>query len=454
MSVPWSKFLPSSGLVAWCSTTVLTSNLLCAPLAMAESIGQRPSLTATSYIHVAPVASFSTDFVKLIAGAVQHADGVQAAAARWQAEKFGVDAAVGAQLPSGSIYGEAGMANGTNTTPYSYGVRVSVPLYDGYSAGFATDAQRATAEAAHDGALDELSATLVDLVVAAAAIRRAAETLDARRAQRVSVQDLLATMVREREAGIASRVDTDQVEAQLAQVDIDIASAQSARLQAEESFAGIAGSAPDHVGAIGSIARLLPATLDAGLALAMRENPKLAQRIGLALAAQFNAKSVHSSFGPALSLDLSAGARGDVLGTTASAADVRAVIRLQVPLAFGTEAVVRKSAHTAQAAEFETNAARNGVTAGLSSAYARLANSRRSLSLAYDALERARSVRAGMTVERDLGERSIFELLGAQSSFAEAQIRVASLTYDIVVAEHLLAAQLGRIDDIYGVSLD
>lgn len=454
MSAPWSKILPSPRLVAWCSTTVLTSNLLCAPLAMAAPIGLRPSLTATSYIHVVPVESVSTDFVSLIAKAVQHADVVQAAAARWQAEKFGVAAAAAAQLPRGAVYGEAGLANGTSTSPYSYGVRVSVPLYDGYSAGYATDAQRATSQAAHDGALDELSATLVDLVAAAAAIRRASQTLDARRAQFANVQDLLATIVRERKAGMASKVDTDQVEAQLAQVEIDIATAQSAGLQAEESFARIAGSAPTHVGAIGSIAAQLPSSLNAGLTLALRENPKLAQRVGLALAAQFATRSIAASFGPTMSLDLSAGARGDLNGSLASATDIRAAIRLEVPIAFGTEAAVRKSAHSAQAAEFETSAARSGVTAGLSSAYGRLANSRRSLSLAYDALERARTVRSGMNVERDLGQRSIFELLGAQSAFAEAQIRVYSLTYDIVVAEHLLAAQLGRIDDIYGVSLD
>ena len=453
MSLPWLKLLSSPSLVAWCSTTMLTSSMLCAPLAMAEQIGLRPSFTTNSYIHVVPTAEVSSDFVGLIATAVQHADVVQAAAARSQAAKLGVDAAFGAQLPKMTLYGEAGLANASSGSPYSYGVRVSVPLYDGHSRGYATDAQRATSEAAHDGAVDELSATLVDLVAAAAAIRRAAETLDARQAQYASVQDLLAIIVQERQAGIAGKVDTDQVEAQLAQVEIDMASARSARLQAEESFAGIAGTAPAHVGVIGSIAAQLPADLNTGLTLALKENPKLAQRVGLALAAQFATKSIAASFGPAMSLDLSAGARGDMGGGVASGTDVRATPRLEVPFAFGTEAAVRQSAHSAQAAQFEINAARNGVTAGLSSAYARLANSRRSLSLAYDALERARAVRRGMSVERDLGERSIFELLGAQSSFAEAQIRIATIQYDIVVAEHLLAAQLGRIDDIYGVSL-
>jgi outer membrane protein TolC len=122
-------------------------------------------------------------------------------------------------------------------------------------------------------------------------------------------------------------------------------------------------------------------------------------------------------------------------------------------LAFGTEGAVRKSAHSAQAAEFEATAARKGITAGLNSAYQRLANVRKNLSLAKDALERARSVRSGITVERTLGQRSIFDVLNAHKAFAEAQIQILRLRYDLTVAEHLLAAQLGRLDDIYGVTL-
>lgn len=433
---------------------MMGSVVLTAPPAAAFEFSLRPSLSATSYIHVDAADAYAADFVALIGSAIQRADVVQAAAARWQAETAGIVSSVGAQLPKGALYGELGVANGgVSQKPYAYGVRVSVPLYDGYSAGYATEAQRAVADASHAAALDELAATLVDLVAAAAAIRRETETLDIRHGQYKLMQDLLSDIIKEQQAGIASKVDRDQVESQLAQVQIDIRNADSARLEAMASFAEIAGAAPTHVGAIGSIADLLPADAEAGLAVALKENPQLAQRLGLADAARLSTRSLASSLGPALSLDLSAGVEGDLDNAIREATDLRAVFKLEVPLAFGTEGAVRKSAHSAQAADFELSAARKGVTAGLHSAYQRLANVRKNLVLSKDALDRARSVRSGITVERTLGQRSIFDVLNAQKAFAEAQIQILRLRYDLTVAEHLLAAQLGRLDDIYGVTL-
>lgn len=440
---------------SWSSSGLaVASLLLCAAPAGAEDLALRPSMTATNYIHVMPVEAFSGSFAALIRDAVQNSGAVQAAAARWHAEQYGVEAAAGAQLPSGAFYGEAGVASGTSRTPYAYGVRVSVPIYDGYSAGYATEAQSSVSEAARLAAMDELAATLVDLVAAAASMRRTEDTLDARRVQHAAMQDLLAAIVSERETGTASKVDTDQVEAQLAQIEIELKAAEAARIQARESFARIAGTAPTHIGSIGSIARLLPANQRAALDIALAENPQLAQRVELASAAHFTTRSVQSGLGPDLSLDLSAGGTGDLLGHTPTELDARAVFRLEIPFAFGTEAVVQQRALEAQAADFEVSAALTGVTAGIESAYARLQTTRSSLSLAYDALERSRTVLGGIKTERDLGERSIFDLLTAQNALAEAQIRVAGLQYEITVAEHLLAAQIGRVDDIYGVDLN
>lgn len=441
-----STFLLGTGLVA--------SLLCCAWPAAAQDFALRPSMTATSYIRVRPAEAFSTSFAQLIRAAVQQSGAVQAAAARWHAEQSGIEAAAGAQLPSAAFYGEAGVASGRSNAPYAYGVRIAVPVYDGFSAGYATEAQSSVSEAAKLAALDELAATLVDLVAAAASIRRAEETLDARRSQHAAMQDLLAAIVSERETGTASKVDTDQVEAQLAQIEIELQAAQAARIQARESFARIAGSVPNAIGSIGSIARFLPADRSAAIAIASDENPQLAQRLALASAAHFTTQSVKAGFGPDLSLDLSAGASGDLFTPVSTAPDARAMFRLEIPFAFGTEAAVQQRALEAQAADFEVAAAQTGVTAGIDSAYARLQTTRSSLALAYDALDRSTTVLAGIKTERDLGERSIFDLLTAQNALAEARIRVSGLHYEITVAEHLLAAQIGRIDEIYGVGLE
>ncbi len=414
----------------------------------------RPSLTATNYIHDLPVAPFSADFGRLIRNAVRHADGVQAAAARWQAEEFGVDEARGAQWPNAMFYGETGFASGgMGTSPYAYGVRVSLPVYDGNSRAFATEAQSATSNAARLAAVDELAATLVDLVASAAAIRRSTEILGIRQSQRAAMVALLGEIGSERETGTASRVDTDQVQGQITQIDVELRMTEASRVQARESFALIAGDAPDHVGVVGSLSRTLPRNAEAATAMALDGNPRLGQSLELAMAAAYNRDSVRSGLGPSLKLDLDAGQAGD-FSTGISRPSASVMMRLEVPFTFGADARVQRMAHQAQAAEFEVSAARKGVLAAINGAYLRLGVSRKALSLATEAQAKAQAVLLGMRAERELGERSVFDLIGAQNAYAEAQIRIAELRYEVTVAEHLVAAQIGQIDEIYGITID
>jgi outer membrane protein len=422
--------------------------------ALADDWSLRPSMVQTSYIHVVPVESFSDKFAALIRNGVQQSGTVQAAAARWHAEEFGVDAAAGAQSPSAVVFGEAGVASGPVSSPYAYGVRISVPVYDGFSAGYATEAQASLASAAQLAAMDELAATLVDLVAAAAAIRLAEDTYKARQAQYSSMRALLAVISSERETGTASKVDTDQVEAQLSQIDIELKAAAVARIEANESFARIAGNAPSYVGVIGSIERFLPRSQNQAVDIALAENPLLGQRQHLADAAQSSRNSVAAGFGPDLDFDVSLGGSGDWWGHSASALDARAVFRLEIPLTVGTDAAVHKKALEAQASEIELGVALTGVTVGVSAAYERLKLSRSGLSLAYDAVIRSRTVLSGMEMERDLGDRSVSDLMAAESAVAEAQVRLADQQYKVTISEHLLAAQIGRIDEIYGVALN
>jgi outer membrane protein TolC len=438
--------------LALLSAIALAGQWLAGPV-LAESWALRPSLVQTSYIHVVPGEAFSGDFAAVIREGVQKSGAVQAAAARWHAEEYGIEAAAGAQLPSAVVFGEAGLASGTTQTPYAYGVRVSVPVYDGFSAGHATQAQSSLASAARFAAMDELAATLVDLVAAGAAIRRAQDTYKIRQTQYAAMRDLLASIASEREAGTASKVDTDQVEAQLLQIDSELKAAAVARIEANESFARIAGEAPSHISAIGSIAAFLPRDQSQAIEIALAENPQLGQRLHQADAAHATTKSMEAGFGPDLNFDLSFGGSGDWNQQSTARIDARAVFRLELPLAFGTSAAVQKKVLEAQASDFEVAAARAGVTAGISAAYERLLTTRSGLYLAYDALQRSKSVAGGMQTEYELGDRSVFDLMAAQNAVTEAQLQVTELQYKLTVAEHLLAAQVGRIDDIYAISL-
>jgi adhesin transport system outer membrane protein len=188
--------------------------------------------------------------------------------------------------------------------------------------------------------------------------------------------------------------------------------------------------------------------------IALTENPQLGRRLHEADAAHATKKSVEAGFGPDLRLDMSVGGAGNWRQDANTQVDARAVFRLEIPLAFGTGAAVQQKALQAQASDFEVAAARTGVTVGIAAAYDRLVATRSGLYLAYEALQRSQSVNSGMQAEYDLGDRSVFDLMTAQNAVTEAQSRVLDLQYGLTIAEHLLAAQVGVLDDIYAVSLD
>lgn len=429
---------------------------LAPPAAGLDLVALRPAYTATTFIHFEPVQPVDANFFALIRNAIAHADGVKAAAARWHAEHFGSIASDGARLPEVLFHAEGGLARGNpaGTAPYSYGVRVSVPVYDGNSRGFSSDAQRAASEAARHGALDELTATLVDLVASAASVRRTSQVIEIRRAQFALARNLLAATESERTSGTATKVDTDQARAQLDRIEVELRLAESARNEARQVFAGISGQDPGSVGAIGSIARHLPVTLGEAVAIARRENPQLNQRLQLALSAEHQYRATAASIGPELMLELGAGGGGDFASGATAPVSAQAMLRLEVPFTFGAGAQVQRKAMESSAAQLEASAATRGVVAGLESALERLAAVRTALARANDAVRSAAAVAEGIDVERELGERTLTDLVGAQSAHADARIRVAELQYDLTVAEHLLAAQIGRLEDIYGASLD
>lgn len=418
------------------------------------SVGLRPTLKMTNYIRVVPEVPFSSAFVEMIRRDIGRADGVNAAGARWQAEVQGIGEKEADRLPSGTLYGEGGYASTSGAHfPYAYGVRLSLPVYDGGARSLAVEAQTSIAGAARAGAVDELASSVVDLVSAAGAIRQADQTIDIRRSQLAAMQDLLAEIVAEKVAGTASGVDTSQVESEILRLEVSLDLVRTSRAVAEQNYSSIAGAAPGYIGAIGSLRSRLPSSLAAALAEAEAANPKLQQKLDLASAGWLAHKSTQMSFGPDLSFDVSAGGTGDV-GTGRSAMEARAVFRLEVPLSFGAEPAVSRKAYEAQAAEFESQAARSGIRAATKAAFERLAALRQARSAAYDALDRSQSVLTGMKVEHDLGERSVFDLISAQNAAAEARIQIVDLEYQVVVAEHLLAADTGRLLRIYGLKLE
>lgn len=417
------------------------------------SLALRPAYQGTSYIRLLPDPQISSQFVSMIRTDATKAAASEAAGIRWHGQVEGVAERRAAGLPSGALYATTGLTRSTGTSyPYSYGVNVTVPLYDGGANGFLVSAQIAAAEAAEAGAVDSLAGTVLDLVAAATAMWVAQNTMSVRQSQLEAIENLAREVDADRTSGTASSVDSGQLRAEMVRIRLLLNAAQAARDSAQLSYSGVSGVKPRQTSELGTIGKFLPTSLNQALSWADQSNPKLSKQLDLAEAARFDHLSFQSSNGPDLNLNLSVGMDGDYQSGR-SVSNTSALLRLEVPFSFGAEPATQRKALEAQAASFEAIAARNSIHASVESAFVRRASARSARSMAYDGLTQAQAVLAGSKVEYDLGERSVFDLISAQSAVAEARISIFSVEQEAVVAEHLLAAETGRLLDIYGLGV-
>lgn len=406
------------------------------------------------------IATASGAFAGMIRDLVSGAPSVNAALTRWQVEEEKIEVARAALRPGAEAFGEGGIrgtygVSAAKTNPYSYGIRVSVPVFDGSRGLNNANSQAMVSVAAKQAAIDEQASTILDLVGASASIAHAIAVIEVRSDQAGSVRALLEAVKSDQVSGTASKVDVEQVQSQLNGLDIERRQAEADRAQAVQSFAGITGSAPGAIAPIGSIAKSLPQNVAEAEALAASDNPRIARILALQSAAGLQKQVADAGYLPNVSLDFEASRNGDFVLPGAEETDFSALIRFALPLPVGgsVEAQQRQKALELRAANLEVDATRNGVFAGVDAAVSRLGLARQGLKLARSGVSQAKAVLEGIRAERELGERSVFDELSALNAYAEARIKAADMEYEVIVAEHLLAAQTGRIDDIYGIAV-
>ncbi|MEQ1899313.1 MAG: TolC family protein [Devosia sp.] len=406
------------------------------------------------------IATASGAFAKMIRDLAGGAPSVNAALTRWQVDEQKIEVARAALRPGAEVFGEGGIrgtygVSASKTNPYSYGIRVSVPVFDGSRGLNTANSQAMVSIAAKQAAVDELASTILDLVGASASIAHANAVIGIRDDQTGSVRALLDAVKSDQTSGTASKVDVAQVEGQLSGLDIERRQAEADRAQAVQSFAGIAGSAPGAIAPIGSIAKSLPQNTVEAEALASSDNPRIARILALQSAAGLQKQVADAGYMPNVSLDFEVSRNGDFVLPGAEETDFSALIRFALPLPVGgsIEAQQRQKALELRAANLEVDATRKGVFAGVDAAVSRLGLARQGLKLARTGVAQAKAALEGIRAERELGERSVFDELSALNAYAEARIKAADMDYEVIVTEHLLAAQTGRIDDIYGIDL-
>lgn len=421
-----------------------------------------PVATTGSIAIMPPPPSFTAGGSAL--DAVAKTPEIMAAEARTRAAEGDIDIALAAKRPTAALLasfgGGAEHSSAYNSGPasrysgntYSYALGVDVPLYQGGRTDAAIEAARADHRASGEAATDRRVATGYELALALLRIQQQRELLTALDRQRSALGRLRDNVKTELDAGNASRVDLDDIARQFARIAVIRETALLTIAEAERTTKRLGSASNAKLPRIASLK--LGENKQALIALALQNNPRLRERGARLDAAKARITQAEGELLPTVSMGLRVGGEKGDLVAPERIHGGRAELRFSMPfdLSGVHSATIRRRSDEKLAAQFDRDAALDGVSAAVNSAFDRRARARRMHALAETERRSAVKMLDGVREERKVGERSTFDEIRAIENLTNAETNMAIAKYELNAAEFTLAAETGAIDRLIAPS--
>jgi len=289
--------------------------------------------------------------------------------------------------------------------------------------------------------LDAVTAYM-DVILAQALLSIRAQNIDFLTEQVRAAKDRL-------NVGEGTRTDVAQTEAAL-QLGRSTYNAAVASLNAARAtYQQVIGHAPKNLGKLRAIDKLLPKSVDAGIATSRARHPAiLASAYNIDIAA-YNVKVLEGQLLPTVSVDgtlsSSTDQQGPGTGTTNSAA---LMARLSVPIyqAGLPSAQIRQAKETLGQRRIERDVSLDQVRLAVVSAWGNLDAARAQIEATNSQVAAEQLVLSGVIEERKVGQRTTLDVLTAQQDLLTARILQVTAQRDKVVAAFALLAAAGGLD--------
>ncbi len=395
--------------------------------------------------------------------ALQNDPRMRAAGDAVQASSAQVDVARAGYLPSATLSANTGLSryylspslsssipiNGP-LNPTAASIQASQPLYT----GGLNSANLAASKSQLEGSQQSEANTRQQLLLAAASayldVQRDRAVIDYASANVAALQQELSDTQKRYTAGEATRTDTSQAEARLAEAQANLKRSSAQEKVSEAGFLRVIGVAPDTLGSNWP-SPLVPATLDAALARAGL-TPAVLAADAQRRSAEAQIEAARADYWPKLSLNGSATAQGDSNVAADRYKDWTVQLKATLPLYSGGATRARVSAAQAQAAQAAANLddARHAAIEAITQSWALLQASddlirayQADVSASTLALDDARK-------ELQAGTRTTKDVLDAERDKVSAQVNLAGSQHDRAVSAFQLLAACGklRLEDV------
>jgi outer membrane protein len=250
-------------------------------------------------------------------------------------------------------------------------------------------------------------------------------------------------------AGDLSRTAVAQARTRAAEAEADLADARASLAESEAAWRATIGTGPIAPSLPGSLARMLPRSLEMALAQAETANPNVRSAALVARAAQFGVGVARGAMFPRVSVD---GDYSTDLGRTLRSNETEAasvMVRLSIPLMDGGAGAsrVRQARATSNQRSLEAADTRLMVRRAVAGAWAALDGARLRKAASGRRIAAAQAAVAGLNAEFASGMIAFSDLLDSRRELVNARIASVIADYDEVVAAFMLMAAAGTLSE-------
>jgi outer membrane protein len=335
-------------------------------------------------------------------------------------------------------------------------IQFTQPVYTGGRVTNAIDAATADVLAGREGLRQTEIQLLENVIKAYADVRRDQIQLDIEYQSVALLKRQLEEATTRFDVGEATKTDTAQARARLAQEEA-LAASEVAQLTASRAeYVAAVGQNPGDLAPEPPISQLLPANADAMLDAAEKDNPQVLQASYVERASAARLAEAKSGHLPTIALQGSVGYAGGInqLGLPANnpfanfaeALTVQATATIPIYNGGLTSSQVRQAAERNNVDRNNIDATRRQVVQTASSAWAQLLAARDNVKLDQDQVDADEIAFEGTREEEQQDLRTTLDVLNAERELMSAKVALAGAQHDEYLAATAVLGATGALD--------
>ena len=332
--------------------------------------------------------------------------------------------------------------------PRNYSINAEQSVFNGFQTTNAVRGAEAGVRAGREqlrsveqGVLLEAATAYMDIVRDQAVIRLRESNVGFLTTELKATQDRFAV-------GEVTRTDVAQSQARRASAVSQLDLAQATLKSSRARFEQVVGHPPGELSEPTGYQSGVPQSLDEAVAIAMKESPNVVAALYVEERARHEVDKIRGELLPDVTVSASYTGSEDVNPFVKDQERTVVTGRVSVPIYEGGEvyARVRQAKHTqiGKLQEIEQN--RTEVQARVVAAWSQLQADRAALQSDKVQVESNQIALAGVREEERVGQRTLLDVLDAQSELVNAQVQLAGTKRNIIVNSYTVMQRVGRLE--------